>query len=366
MIGTRLKLARKKVGLSLRGLADVMEGKVSAQAIGKYERGEMYPSSDMLILLSKTLKVSIPYLMDAQGVTLTAVDFRKKASTTAKDRARVETAVLEWVERYLQIEHLLELDSAEWEQPIDPPRQVQAVAEVDALADEVRQVWNLGLEPIANMTELLEEKGLKVLIENLPTRVSGFTCMVQRTNDEPELPVIVVNKQASLERRRLTLAHELAHRVVDPECLTEKDEEQVANRFAGAFLMPRGSIEREMGQHRRAFGYQELIDVKHIYRVSGASLLVRLRDIHIISNSTLTYAFQSIARGWRTQEPEELEPAQRRGEYEQECRFERLCYRALAEQLISVPKAAELLRCSIDQVEVGLKGPEHPHADHYQ
>jgi transcriptional regulator with XRE-family HTH domain len=32
----RIKLARKKAGLSLRGLAEKMGGAVSAQAIGKY------------------------------------------------------------------------------------------------------------------------------------------------------------------------------------------------------------------------------------------------------------------------------------------------------------------------------------------
>lgn len=35
MNGERIKIARKKAGLSLRGLADRMDGVVSAQAIGK-------------------------------------------------------------------------------------------------------------------------------------------------------------------------------------------------------------------------------------------------------------------------------------------------------------------------------------------
>ena len=37
-----------------------------------------------------------------------------------------------------------------------------------------------------------------------------------------DLPVIVVNNQFSLERRRLTLAHELAHHLIDGEGLSEK------------------------------------------------------------------------------------------------------------------------------------------------
>jgi len=111
-------------------------------------------------------------------------------------------------------------------------------------------------------------------------------------------------------------------------------------------------------------GYKELIDLKRLYRVSGAALLVRLRDIGTISEPTLIYAFQTVARGWRTSEPEALEKQNERGQREKARRFERLCYRALAEGLISLTKAAELLRRPIGDVEAGLRGPVQPHADH--
>jgi len=175
-----------------------------------------------------------------------------------------------------------------------------------------------------------------------------------------------VSDQFTLERRRLTLAHELAHRLVDTESLSDKDEEKAANVFAGAFLMPRAHLEREVGKHRNALGYRELIDLKRIYRVSGAALLMRLRQIGAISDATLIYAFQSTARTWRSQEPEELELPGARGSMERAQRFERLCYWALAEGLISLSKASELLRAPISDVESGLKGPSTAHAHHRQ
>lgn len=363
MIGTRIKLARKKAGLSLRALADALGRKVSAQAIGKYERGEMIPSSGVLLALCKVLDVSLPYLMDTQGIELTGVDFRTKANTTAKDRAHVETVVIEWIERYLQIESILELDSAEWLAPISPARKLETFEEAEALADEVRENWKLGHDPIPNMTELLEEKGLKVLVEELPKKVSGFTCLIRRGDNQPELPIIVVNKKFSLERRRFTLAHELGHRIIDPQNFNKKDEEKVATYLAGAFLIPRDHLEREIGKHRNHLGYKELIDLKRLYRVSGAALIVRLKNIGIISESIMVYVFQSVARSWRTEEPEELEPIDMRGQRERPYRFERLCYRALAEGFISLSKAAELLRKPIDEVERGLKGPGQANAD---
>jgi len=339
-----------------------MNERVTAQAIGKYERGEDVPSSGVLNALAKALGVSLSYLLDTQGIALSGVEFRTKASTTAKDRAHVETEVLEWIERYLQVETILDLDSSKWHCPVPCPVKLTDVGDAENLSKDVREAWKLGLDPIPNMTELLEEKGLKVLTVTLPNRVSGFTCLVGRGEGQPSLPVIVVNNQFSLERRRLTLAHELAHRLMDTDCLGEKDEEKAATVFASAFLMPREHLLKEVGKHRNALGYTEIVDLKRIYRVSGMALLMRLRQLDVISESTLIYAFQTIARGWRTQEPDELEKPAKRGQRERAQRFERLSYRALAEGLISLNKAAELLRLPVPEVEAGLKGPQSAHA----
>jgi len=366
MIADRIKLARRKSGYSLRGLSDAMHRRVTAQAIGKYERGEDIPSSGVLLALSSALGVSLSYLVDSQGIELRGVEFRTKSNTSARDRAHVETEVLEWIERYLQIELILELDSTQWHCPVAKPRKLRDAGGAEQLAADVRNQWKLGFDPIPNMTELLEEKGLKVLTVALPARVSGFTCLVKQPEDQPDLPVIVVNNQFSLERRRLTLGHELAHRLMAIDSLSEKEEERAAMLFAGAFLMPREHLLREVGKHRNALGYKEIIGLKRLYRVSGAALLMRLRQLDVISESTLVYAFQTIARGWRTHEPEELEPPEIRGQRERALRFDRLCYRVLAEGLISLSKAAELLQLAVPEVEAGLKGPRKSYEDNRQ
>jgi Zn-dependent peptidase ImmA (M78 family)/transcriptional regulator with XRE-family HTH domain len=367
MLADRLKLARRKAGLSLRDLSAAIDDLVTAQAIGKYERGESIPSSGVLLALAKTLGVSLTYLLDTQEVSLSGVEFRTKANTSARDRAVVETEVLEWIERYLQVEVILELDSAKWHCPLARPHHLESIEAAETLADTVRAEWKLGRDPIPNVTELLEEKGLKVLTIELPDRVSGFTCMVQRPKgDGQPLPVIVVNNKFTLERRRLTLAHELAHRLIDTDSLSDKDEEKAANRFAGAFLMPADHVRREVGKQRNALGYNEIIDIKRIYRVSGAAVLMRLRQLDIISESTLIYIFQTIARGWRTEEQEPLERPEERGQRERARRFERLCYRALAEGMISLSKAAELLQLPVEEVETGLRGPRHDETNRRQ
>lgn len=358
MSGERIKLARKKAGLSLRGLADKMRGLVSAQAIGKYERGEMSPGSDVLVAMSKALGVSQSYLLAAQGVQLGAIEFRTKANTGAKDRARVETEVIEWVERYLQIEEILELNSAVWECPVGMPRRLKGMDDAEELAEDLRAAWKLGIDPIPNMTELLEEKGIKILLADLPNKVDGLTCFVKRPLRE-DAPVIVINREKSLERRRFTMAHELGHRVIAAD--SEGDLEKLCHRFAGAFLVSKEHLMKEFGERRSAIGVSEVMGLKRLYRISAAAFLVRLEQVGMLDQAAIQYAFRTFANPWRTKEPLPLPP-----QGEQARRFERLVYRAAAEDMISLSKAVELLRIPLVEVERGLKGPAEEHANHRQ
>jgi hypothetical protein len=99
--------------------------------------------------------------------------------------------------------------------------------------------------------------------------------------------------------------------------------------------------------------------------MSGGAFLMRLFQFGVIDEHAKQYAFRTFANGWRTQEPEQLEPLKERGSFEKPKRFERLVYRALAEDMISPMKAAELLRLPIAKVEEGLKGPVRANADHH-
>lgn len=364
MFGERLKLARKKSGLSLRALSEAINGDVSAQAIGKYERGEMMPGSRVLMKLARSLQVDPEYLLSDRVAALEGMEFRKKSGTSARDRAAVEAEVIDHLERYLAIETVLEQSSEDWRLPKLRRRFLGSVEEADELAEELRQAWKLGIDAIPDMTELLEEQGIKVLLISLPDGVSGMTCFVQQSDDRGKLSVIVVNSRHSLERRRLTLAHELGHHIIDEE--SPVDHERAANSFAGAFLVPKPHLLKEVGEHRNALGYQELVLLKKQYRVSAAALLVRLKHVGVINQQTLAYAFQTFARGWRFKEPDPIEPEDQRGQYERPKRFERLCYRALAERYISPSKAKELLKQSFECIELAMKGPGTVDADHCQ
>ena len=168
-------------------------------------------------------------------------------------------------------------------------------------------IW--GDDPIPNLTEILEERGLKVFVLSLPNSVSGLTCWAVRPDDDDHVPVIVVNRNHGVERRRFTLAHELAHRVLDADAPV--NIERAANRFADAFLVPANHLRHRVSSAqypgRRQISYGEIIRLKRFYRVSAAALLLRLHQISVLSESVMRYAFQTFANGWRKSEPEPLE-----------------------------------------------------------
>ncbi|MDR3471234.1 MAG: XRE family transcriptional regulator [Devosia sp.] len=355
MFGERLKLARRRAGLSLRELSDQVANQVSAQAIGKYEAGQMFPSSSVLVALAKALDVDLEFLTSTQVAELSGVEFRKDAGTGAKEGARVEAAVIDRVERYLTIEAILELQSEVHELVDHKPVIVGSFEEAEQIADDLRKEWNLGLDPIPSVAKLLEEKGIKVLALEMPDHFSGLTCEVKRSNGQPPLPVIVVSTAITVERRRFTLCHELGHRLISGTT-NGLDHEKAMHRFASAFLMPAQSLRREFGENRHALAYAEIKSCKHFFGVSAAALIYRLRDLGIIRDGYLTYLFQTLASTWRKTEPNPLEEQGEMARAEEPERFEKLVYRALAEQLIALPKATMLLQKPMHDVEIAVRG----------
>jgi Zn-dependent peptidase ImmA (M78 family) len=336
MIGMRVKLARASAGFSLRELADRMGNVVSAQAIGKYERNEDMPGSRALMALADALGVSESYLLSDEELTLEGVDFRKKRS--AKEEATIEAQTLQLLERYLAVEDLLGLKSVEWEQPRSAPYPLHELRDAEDAARSVRDEWGLGHDPVPKVAELLEERGVKVLSIDLDD-IDGLAARVMRKGRDAAR-VIVVRKNIWAERKRFTLAHELGHMVMAPGPVV--DEELAAHRFAGAFLMPADVVRAEVGAQRSAISIGELVALKQRFGVSVQAIAFRCKDLGIIDKKAFSELFRQFTkRGWRKEpfaEPACLDPA-----YEEPKRFERLCYRALAEGIIGESRAAEML-----------------------
>lgn len=353
MIGKRLRLARAAAGVSLRDLVAKIDNRVTAQAIGKYERDESMPSSGVLIALAKGLGVSVGYLLGDEKLIVEGVEFRKKASTSRREEAQVEAKLLHHLERYLKLEELLGLASVEWDKPREAPYPARSLEDAEHAAATLRTAWGLGLDPIPNLAELLEERGIKVCSLDADD-IGGLTARVTAPG-KPGIPVIVVNRLSWGERKRFTLAHELGHMVLDPH--PDVNAEKAANRFAGAFLMPAEALWREVGKHRTSISLGELVQIKGLFGASLQAIAYRCRDLGIFGDGVFRRLFMLFnERGWRSypyEEPGAIKPG-----LEEPKRMARLCYRALAEDAISEAMAAEILDTSVRDLRQRMEAPE--------
>ncbi|MDE2663233.1 MAG: XRE family transcriptional regulator [Gemmatimonadota bacterium] len=356
MFGRRLRLARKRAGLSMRALAERMDPRITAQAISKYETGKMMPRSAVLVGLAKALDVSVDFLMSSQVEILDGLEFRKHSGTSARDRARAEAVLIDNLERYLTIEEILGIPPASDRFEGRRCGSVAEAEEIDGMADELRNAWDLGLDPVPNLCGLLDEKGIKVIEDDLPARISGLACQVLR-GGKPVADAVLVSSRANVERKRLTLAHDLAHRMIRATGNPAIKLEAAMNRFAVAFLVPGRHLRERAGEGRRRITYCEIIRLKHTYGVSAAAMLVRLGQVGALTPAAVRRAFRTFARSWRKTEPEPLEGNEGFAAFEKPQRFRSLVCRAVGEELISPIRAATLLNESLDVVERQIAGP---------
>lgn len=338
MIGRRLKMARDAQGLSMKQLADKIN--ISANMIKKYEHNESMPSSDVLLRLLDSLKISLDFLFRPFQVELGEVEFRKKARTPQKLLNQITVDVTNQVERWLTLKELwFDFPTQPFVLDMALPA-VHSLNDIDSIADKLRVHWKLGTNPIPNMIDLLENLGIIVIvsdIENISHQFDGLQATVNG------LPIIVVSSAWTGDRQRFTLAHELGHLVLQNCPLPEDiDIEKACNRFAGAFLLPQSKMLQELGEKRSKILLNELSLLKHEYGISMAAILYRAKDLGIISDNyhkSLSIHFRK--QGWHKQEPDIPYAG------EQTHLFKQLVYHAVAEDIISESKGAELLGISV-------------------
>ncbi len=322
-------------GLSLQDLADALDNKISRQALHRYEKGEVVPDSEMINLLSEVLNVRPDYFFRDTKVEIGVVEYRKLKKMPAKEEARVVEQTREYLSRYLEIEEILGIPN-KFENPLAHYENVTSFEQVNKAANDLRKNWNLGCDPIFNVVELLEDKHIKVVKIDADLAFDGLQTWVNGN-----IPVVAYNvrKVEKNDRIRFTLLHELAHLLLGKSFgnITENQKEILCHQFAGAMLLPDTAISEELGDHRNRLFIPELGNIKKQYGISLQAIVMRAKVCNIINeNYTRQFFFMIKQMNWKIDEPIEYDGV------EHSNRFDQLIYRALAEDLISMSKAASL------------------------
>ena len=291
----RLRLARELQGWTQQELVEAAGKQFSAAALSQLERGRTRPSAATLLAIAEATRCPVEFFVPRPGDRQPEGFFRSLQSTSARER-RQQLARARLLHDFVSVleEHVLlpELDVPRF-RPADPTD-----ADIEDVAERVRELWDVEPGPIANVVRTLERHGVVVVrAQTFKREVDAFSVCFQKR------PIVVVGtEKAVMARSRFDAAHELGHLVLhtDDDAGTRAAELQ-AHAFAAAFLMPASTIRGELSNR---VDWNELRRLKVRWRVSIAALLRRAKTLRVISDHSYVNAMKLMsARGWRTREP---------------------------------------------------------------
>lgn len=340
--GKRIRQLRSARGMTQQQLADATGGLVTKQSISKYERGKSQPSSVVLGKLAEVFEVKTADLSREPAARIEFEAYRKFARLGKRKQEQIESIIRRKLEDRLRLQDLLgqlrdvEVPSKMWT--------VGSREEAEEAAEALRDEWELGRAPIADVTDVLEDHYVHVLSIDVSDDFDGVSVYAY-DGDTPLAAAVVCHHGRPGERQRLNLAHELAHLVLEVEESDDFDEEDAAYRMGGAFLAPAGPLLRDVGERRRSIQFQELLILKQHYGMSVQALLYRLKDLGVISRHHYKQWFIHLGKmGWRKEEPGELPTEEPKW-------LRRSILRAYSEKLLSKEEAERLLGESVGDEE---------------
>lgn len=340
IFSVRLKNAREMRGMSMADLCGRLDNSVSRQAIYKYENAKMLPGTPLLIELSRALEVAPDYFFRPFNVRLSGIEFRKKTRLGKKEIKSIQMAAVDSIEKYVEIRDICAGD-------VQPAIQknselVSSDKDVQDLVERLRERWGLGNQRIANVIVLLESLGVMVIEVSAKDSFDGLSGYANG------IPVVVINKAFSPERKRFTALHEMGHLLLSfPEGTDERRIESLCNLYASEMLLP-SSVFRIVASDafKGVFSLRDLAGIQEEYGISIDALIYKACKLSMISEKK--HGSYHVLKNTR---PAFREYAERSRIQNETCsKYEDMVYKAYTKELISASKAATLLSIPMDEV----------------
>jgi Zn-dependent peptidase ImmA (M78 family) len=320
-------------GYSLQDLSDKMLGKVSRIALHRYEKGEMKPTTENLIALSNALEVKPDYFFRGEPLEIEKIEFRKKTALSKKEEYSIIEKSKDFIQRYLELEGLLDIES-EFFNPVSKIK-INSFEDVDEAVVQLREAWDLGMDPIPNVVEMLEENAVKVYMFETDENFDGISGWAKN------IPVIVLNAARPVDRIRFSSLHELGHLILeftDKIKSKKKFIESLCNRFANSMLIPTEIFKSIFGNSRSKISMRELLYIKRLFGISIRAIMYKAKELMIITENTYKWFLINLNK---KEGSNKSEPGNFNGD-EKAYRFFYLIEKCLNEGIITIAKAAVL------------------------
>ena len=207
---------------------------------------------------------------------------------------------------------------------------------------------HLGYDAIGNVQDVLEERGIKVICTEAPGGFDGVSGIVNGKDY-----IVVLNKnQNHVERRRFTTMHELGHLLFDKRfspSLTLREKEKLCDAFASEMLLP-SIVVRSVFSPGEKISTYEVRQLQVVYGISFDAIMHKLHDLSIINDSK--YKTYCIRKNHDDAWKQFVEATYYKEGFS--TKFETMVYAAVAKDLISTSKAANLLHSSVSTIRKHL------------
>lgn len=304
LIPERLTEARIAARLTQTELAKRVG--VTRQMISNYELEKNNPTTDVMLAISRELEQPTAFFTQSSRITFGAhsANFFRKVGPDTQRRNKACEVYAQWLSAtafaFDKFANYPTVDLPAFE----PASDNYTEAEIENAADRVRQHFDLGLGPISNVLRLLESKG--VIVCRYAIAGENIEAFSFWSGERPF--VFLASEKDSGARARFDAAHELGHlclhRWVGQEEIEDKTRlkeiEAEANRFAGAFLLPRKSFPNEVYSPRA----DSFIDLKARWKVSIQAMVYRCKNLGLFDERQILNINKQISfKKWRTIEP---------------------------------------------------------------
>lgn len=296
-LSRKLQECRSRARLTQQQVADVL--RVPRESISMWEQGTRVPGVKQLEDLARLYSVTADFLLD-ESETAQQIEEREVLCRGLVEDASVHVEFKRWFDFLDSWADLLEQSGISVGNAGKPPKKLDRGPDftdgrqAPTLAAETRKEFGLGEDAIPDLYTFLDEQHILVCKANLGDWQMGVQGISGAFHNHEKLGYcILVNTQNSLGRQSFTLAHEFAHALFHYNCRSVisiyKDpspRESFADLFASHFLVSSKTLKRVIdnaGWSDRLDQYK-IIELAHIFRVSYAFMLYRLRNEKHISD----------------------------------------------------------------------------------
>lgn len=272
---------------------------VSPSTISKWRSGAQTPEPETLERLASVVNVKGEWFTRPVLEATTAPLFRSNASAHQSAREMLQ-ARMSWTQEIsAALQEYVDFPALSFPtRSFTEPDQILA-EDIEAVAQECRDVWGLGSGPVQDVVLALENAGAIVVREETGVaQIEGLSAW-SKVLGRPF--ILLAADKANGFRSRFDAAHELGHLVLHrlipkaSDRLRHNEMEKQAHRFAGAFLLPAESFSAEV---RLPVTLDNLLLLKQRWGISVGAIVMRLEALGMITEGDKVSLFKRRSARW--------------------------------------------------------------------